>query len=70
MLLMWGLIIIICSLCGAENPLYFGVGFCIGYIIRSLVGKGYEIIVETALTALEKELKDNEEEKEKEDEDK
>lgn len=70
MLFMWGLIIVICTICGAENPLYFGAGFCIGYIIHAISNVTNHILAEALHeVAEEMRLERENEEKEKKDED-
>lgn len=69
MLFMWALIIIICALCGYTNPVYFGAGFCIGYIIHSISSKVDSILAEAMHEVaeemrLEREAREREEDKE------
>jgi hypothetical protein len=66
---MWALIIIISALCGYNNPVYFGAGFCIGYIIHSISSKVDSILAEAMHEVaeemrLEREAREKEEDKE------
>lgn len=69
MLVMWALIITISALCGYNNPVYFGAGFCIGYIIHSISSKVDSILAEAMHEVaeemrLEREAREKEEDKE------
>ena len=68
MLIMWALIIIISALCGYNNPAYFGVGFCIGYIIKAASSYIDGILAE-ALHEVAEEMRLERETKEKEEDD-
>ena len=69
MLFMWALIIAISALCGYNNPVHFGAGFCIGYIIHSISNKVDSILAEAMYEVaeemrLEREAREKEEDKE------
>lgn len=65
MLFMWGFIIAISAICGFENPVYFGAGFCIGYIIHSLNSMVDSVLAE-AIHEIAEEMRLERENEEKE----
>lgn len=68
MLIAWVLIVIICSICGQQNPAYFGIGFCVGYIIHAL-SHWMDNIIGEALHEVAEEMRLERESKEKEEDD-
>ena len=64
MLFIWFLIITICALCVNENPVMFGAGFCIGYIIKAISDRVDLVLAEAIHEYLEKlpEKKDGDDE--------
>ena len=59
MLFMWGLIIAVSALCGYQNPVYFGAGFCIGYIIKALCEKADILLYEVTTEAVNEMRREN-----------
>lgn len=45
MLLLWLAIIGVCILFGWNEPVYFGAGFCVGYIVKTIT-EGIYIVIE------------------------